>query len=352
MTPAVLLRALEPADLAALKALCERPEIAPTLERVPSEKSLQSAPGVNVAIGAFDGARLVGAAGMSARDRPRLRHTGQAWLASGAAAAAPLLEALRGLACDWWKLDRLELVLPASAGLGDVLEEASFEEEVRRRLDLAGPSGHEDSVGYAWIRGGLAVAPSGRAFPRGSTGALPGPLAIRPANPQDAAAFARIFAEQSTVWGTLQCPFTPAEVWRARLEGNESSGTKAFAATLGDEIVGLANLHPAAGPRRLHVRTVGMAVAGAWQGRGVGRALMQQLMHVGDALGVDRLELEVYADNDRAIALYERFGFLREGLKQLEAWRQNAYVDTLVMGRLRPFTGPPAAASPAAGGPP
>jgi putative acetyltransferase len=351
MTATVQLRALEPADLTALQALCERPEIASILERVPTEKSLQSAPGVNVAIGAFDGARLVGAAGMSARDRPRLRHTGQAWLAADAAATAvPLLEALRGLARDWWRLDRLELVLPASTDLGGTLRETGFEVEVRRRLDLAGPGGHEDSVGFAWIRGGLTVAPSGRAFPRGSAGPA-GPLVIRPTTADDATAVSRIFGEESTVWGTLQCPFTPAEVWRARIEGNESSGTRAFAAVLGGEVVGLANLHPGTGSRRPHVRALGMAVADGWQGRGVGRALMVHLVQLADALEVERLELHVYADNARAISLYERFGFVREGVNRLEAWRENAYVDTLVMGRLRRPTAS-AAGSTGAGGPP
>ena len=48
-----------------------------------------------------------------------------------------------------------------------------------------------------------------------------------------------------------------------------------------------------------------------------------------------RLELSVYADNTRAIALYERFGFEREGLYRAYAWRAGAYVDSVAMARLR-----------------
>jgi putative acetyltransferase len=52
-------------------------------------------------------------------------------------------------------------------------------------------------------------------------------------------------------------------------------------------------------------------------------------------LNLKRLELSVYTDNIRAIALYERFGFEREGLCRAYAWRDGAYVDSLAMARLR-----------------
>ncbi|HEY5107188.1 MAG TPA: GNAT family N-acetyltransferase [Caulobacteraceae bacterium] len=48
-----------------------------------------------------------------------------------------------------------------------------------------------------------------------------------------------------------------------------------------------------------------------------------------------RLKLTVFSDNDRAIALYERFGFEREGLLRAYAFRDGAYVDAVTMARLR-----------------
>jgi len=49
-----------------------------------------------------------------------------------------------------------------------------------------------------------------------------------------------------------------------------------------------------------------------------------------------RLELTVYADNARAIALYESLGFRHEGRHVGYALRDGHYVDALSMARLHP----------------
>jgi putative acetyltransferase len=88
--------------------------------------------------------------------------------------------------------------------------------------------------------------------------------------------------------------------------------------------------------RRSHAAGLGMAVHDAYAGRGAGTALMQALVDLADRWwNIKRLELDVYVDNDRAIALYERFGFEREGVLRAYAWRDGAYVDTIAMARLR-----------------
>ncbi len=331
----MVLRALEPADLPALRALCARPDIAAELDHIPAEGPLQSMPGVNAAIGAFEGEQLLAAAGMTALDRPRLRHAGHAWLAAGPETALPLLEALRDLARDWWRLDRLELVTRAATPLGEALSRAGFAPEVRRRRDLARDGGFEDGVGYAWVRAGLAAPGTPREFPRDPGGPLPASFEIRPSRPEDAAGYAHVFAGPRAVWGTLQTPYTPEEVWRARLSGQDPARHRGFVALVGDEIVANCNLRGAASPRRQHVWLLGMAVGAGWQGRGVGRALMRHLTELADSMAVPRLELDVYADNLPAVALYREFGFASEGVKRLEAWREGAFVDALVMARLR-----------------
>ena len=55
-----------------------------------------------------------------------------------------------------------------------------------------------------------------------------------------------------------------------------------------------------------------------------------------DWLNVRRLGLVVFADNDRAIRLYETLGFQREGVMRELGFKRGTYVDAVVMGRLRP----------------
>jgi putative acetyltransferase len=57
-------------------------------------------------------------------------------------------------------------------------------------------------------------------------------------------------------------------------------------------------------------------------------------------MGVLRIELTVYDDNARAIALYRKFGFEIEGRHRGYALRDGRYVDALTMARLHPA--PPA----------
>ena len=48
-----------------------------------------------------------------------------------------------------------------------------------------------------------------------------------------------------------------------------------------------------------------------------------------------RLELTVYVDNEPAIALYKKFGFVIEGTRRADAFRDGAFVDSYMMARLK-----------------
>jgi putative acetyltransferase len=75
----------------------------------------------------------------------------------------------------------------------------------------------------------------------------------------------------------------------------------------------------------------------AYQGQGVGTALLAALLDLADNwLGLRRLELQVYTDNAAAVRLYETFGFLIEGTARQLALRGGVYVDAYSMARLRP----------------
>ena len=161
-------------------------------------------------------------------------------------------------------------------------------------------------------------------------------ITVRRAEPEDFDGIRRVFTDESAYTGTLQLPMPTRELWRKRL-AETAEGHYLFVACAGEEIVGNAGLHPVAqSPRRAHALSIGLAVATAWQGRGVGTALVGALVDFADRwLPATRLELTVFTDNERAIALYRRFGFEAEGTHREYALRGGRYADVLAMARLR-----------------
>jgi putative acetyltransferase len=165
-------------------------------------------------------------------------------------------------------------------------------------------------------------------------------ITIRRSQVSDAAAMAQLMSHPEVLPGLLQLPHGNEEQWEQRLKNNLVPGGTdlPLVAVVGGELVGSAGLH-GAGPalRRRHVMQLGMAVAPQAQGRGVGKALMAALIDYADNWGqVLRIELGVYVDNERAIALYQRFGFQVEGRQRAYALRAGQYVDSLMMARLHP----------------
>lgn len=167
-------------------------------------------------------------------------------------------------------------------------------------------------------------------------------LVIRRVKPSDAAAIAEQFTDPEVFGGTLQLPFASEEMWAQRIAGMNppapGSNELVLAAALDDRPVGLAGLH-SVGPsvRRRHAMSLGLTVAKAHQGQGVGQALMAALLDYADNWAqVLRIELTVYHDNQRAIRLYERHGFAPEGRLKAYALRNGVFEDVLAMARLHP----------------
>jgi RimJ/RimL family protein N-acetyltransferase len=75
----------------------------------------------------------------------------------------------------------------------------------------------------------------------------------------------------------------------------------------------------------------GLAVHPRFRGRRIAdeaaRLLQRHLIH---ELGYHRLQLEVYAFNERAIAHSERAGFTREGVRRKAYLRDGAWVDSVL----------------------
>ena len=158
---------------------------------------------------------------------------------------------------------------------------------------------------------------------------------IRGLEPEDIPDLTEAWNQPRAIWGTLQSPFVSVDARRKR-SASLPPGHTMLVAVIEGKAIGSAGLHPFDNRRRAHAASIGTAVHDAYAGRGAGRALMQGLIDLADRwLNYRRLELTVWADNERAIRLYEGFGFEREGLHRAYAWRDGAYIDALAMARLR-----------------
>jgi RimJ/RimL family protein N-acetyltransferase len=84
-------------------------------------------------------------------------------------------------------------------------------------------------------------------------------------------------------------------------------------------------------PASAHVADVGLMVALDARRQGVGTALLQAAVDWALAAGVRKLELHVFPWNEAAIALYDRFGFEREGFRKEHYRRGGEYADAILM---------------------
>ena len=65
--------------------------------------------------------------------------------------------------------------------------------------------------------------------------------------------------------------------------------------------------------------------------QGVGWALMEAAVDWARGAGIRKLELPVFPWNEAAIALYDRFGFEREGYRKRHYERGGELVDAILM---------------------
>jgi len=83
-----------------------------------------------------------------------------------------------------------------------------------------------------------------------------------------------------------------------------------------------------------HTAHVVIGVLRSHQGRGIGRALLAALRSWAVDHGVSRLELTVRADNEPARRLYERAGFVVEGMRRESLRADGEMIDELAMAHL------------------
>jgi ribosomal-protein-alanine N-acetyltransferase len=110
--------------------------------------------------------------------------------------------------------------------------------------------------------------------------------------------------------------FPGDDPWSERAFRDElQAGHLYVAARVDGELVGYAGLGFVAGPPRAEAEIHTIGVDPAYQGHGIGRALLRELLAAADAVSAT-VFLEVRTDNDAARALYESEGFTVIGVRK------------------------------------
>jgi RimJ/RimL family protein N-acetyltransferase len=104
-----------------------------------------------------------------------------------------------------------------------------------------------------------------------------------------------------------------------------------FVAEAPEGIVGRLSISRDSHPASRHVADLGLMVAASHRRRGIGTALLHAAVGWARNVGVHKLELHVFPYNEGAIALYEQFGFRREGYRHEHYRRADGYVDAILM---------------------
>jgi GNAT superfamily N-acetyltransferase len=132
-------------------------------------------------------------------------------------------------------------------------------------------------------------------------------VATRPVQPDDAARFGRLWPRLSpdTVYRRFHSPIhdLPPEAVR-RLATVDHDRREAVAAIVGGEVVGVARYDRS--PDDPATAEFAILVEDAWQGMGLGRQLLTELVELAAVRGVATLTATVQRDNDRVTGLIRR----------------------------------------------
>lgn len=83
-----------------------------------------------------------------------------------------------------------------------------------------------------------------------------------------------------------------------------------------------------------HHGKLGIAISKDYRDRGIGREMVKTLVEESRTAGLKTLELEVFANNPKALHLYESLGFKQVGTIPKKIFRKGAFHDIIVMSMI------------------
>ena len=157
---------------------------------------------------------------------------------------------------------------------------------------------------------------------------------LRPARPTDGRALARLFAEVRregrwliTTPGSVSEPsesFWISEMIRA-------GEHLVLVAEADGEVVGNILVSVDRGVATEHIGVLSITIADGWRDVGIGTVLVETSQRWARERGLRKLSLGVFPENERAIAVYTKRGFVREGLRRMQYRSGEAFRDEVLM---------------------
>lgn len=126
-----------------------------------------------------------------------------------------------------------------------------------------------------------------------------------------------------------------AEGLRKRIEALENARTSAILlAESEDGLAGYLFIIGSEANRTRHSAYLAIGIRESSRGQGVGTKLFEQVDSWASENDVSRLELTVMAKNHAGVALYQKMGFIIEGIKKNSLKVDGEYVDEYYMAKL------------------
>ncbi len=164
---------------------------------------------------------------------------------------------------------------------------------------------------------------------------MPTAITIREARPEDAAAILAYLKQiggetDNLTFGGEGLPISVADEEEHIRRMAADPHSVHYLALQDGAIVGDGSLRGLS-RRMSHRAEFGLSVARAAWGQGIGRALLARMIDYAKTHGIELINLEVRADNARAIRLYEKFGFRPIGVSPAYFKIGHEYADVLSM---------------------
>ena len=127
----------------------------------------------------------------------------------------------------------------------------------------------------------------------------------------------------------LEAP--PLDQTRTFILDRIERGDPGLVAVVRGEVVGWCDISRLDRLIHAHRGALGMGIVPDYRGHGLGLRLINAALAEARRIGFVRIELSVHADNARAISLYEKVGFVTEGVQRDAVRIDGQYLDTIMM---------------------